>query len=157
MRIRGKRQSFMGILVLSELPLSLWEPPTPRRLSNCGGFHTKLNSPRRHTVSAERGHTGLCMQKKAPPPPPTRCTSWASQLEQGILTRVPEHTCVKQMWPARNCRQDLLAQPPMDRHVCQGSQKALKTQLLLPPVVSGGICDQILPLRNGTSQHHQIK
>ena len=49
-----------------------------------------------------------------------------------------------------------MLQLPTDRHICQGLQNAQKTQLLLHPVVAGGICNQILLLCDGKGPPNQI-
>ena len=86
--LRGDREKaiLLGMLSLSELPLSPWECSTPRWLSYHGGHPTKPSNPGRLLMRAEQEHGWE--RKDLLPPHPTWCTSLASCSAQGTA---PEH------------------------------------------------------------------
>ena len=140
---RRKRQPSVGTLLLSEL-LPGPQCSTPRWLNTL----TKLSSPSGQPGGAEQesGWERRCRLI----PYPAWCISSANRPQQRIPVRMPEAGAARHRDPywhkfqrtgttARGCgglRKHSSCPPPT-------------------PVVARGICDQILPLCDGKSPHHQ--
>ena len=123
------------------------------------GTRHQAEQPKPVDSECRVGAFGIVHMKESafPPHPSPGAPAQPVNQKQGISTRAPEHTCVKQQWLVGKCRWALLGELPKDRHICQGSWRAQKTQFPpAPRVVAGGICNQILTLCHGTNAPHQI-
>ena len=102
-RRRGRGQSFVGMPSLSELPPSLWDSSTLRRLGNHWAVFTKPNIPGGQRARTELEHLRARAQEWKRPSP-TWHASTVGQPEQETPAKVPAHICVNQRRPAVKCR-----------------------------------------------------
>ena len=81
-----KGQPSVGMPMVLELPLSLWEHSTPRRISSHGAIFTKPSSPGGQTVSAEWEHPqDHAKRKSVPPPVPPDAPAQLEGQSRGLL------------------------------------------------------------------------